>query len=184
MPPARPRSAAAEKPVELEAPFDIHAWLTGFEDGAEAPQYVTASVSVCLKPYLVTRLNELVDAIDAAESAERTMGDSSPAKLRREYDALLAEFEASKIVMKFRQTVPGDVESVRDDMNAAGVARTAQNINCWLMSRLLVDPQLSPREVAILGERIGAAQFQQMVSTLDQLAAAVPEVSVPKSLRP
>lgn len=183
MPPARSRTAAPVD-VALEAPFDIHAWLTGFSEGSDKPQYVTAAVTVCLKPYLVTRLNVLVDAIDAAEQSERTMGDSSPAKLRREYEALFAEFEQSKVVMTLRQTVPGDVESVRDDMNAAGVARTAQNINCWLMSRLLVDPQLSPKEVEILGERIGAAQFQEMVSTLDQLASGLPEVNVPKSLRP
>ncbi len=183
MPPARPRTSA-EKPAELEPPFDIHAWLTGFEEGAETPKYVTASVAVCLKPYLVTRLNGLVDAIDAAESAERTMGDSSPAKLRREYDALLAEFEASKVTMTIRQTLPGDVDAVKADMDAAGVLRSGQNINCWLMSHLLVDPQLSPREVEILGDRIGAAQFKTIVDTIDRLASAVPEVSVPKSLRP
>lgn len=183
MPPARSRSATAA-PAELDPPFDIHAWLTGLDESGGEPQYVTARVTVCLKPYLATQLNNLVDQIDAADGAERTMGDTTPAKLRREYEALLAEFEASKVSMTVRQTVPGDVESVRDDMNAAGVQRTPQNVNCWLMSRLLVEPKLTPREVELLGTRIGAAQFQQMVDALNQLAVAVPEVNVPKSLRP
>jgi hypothetical protein len=184
MPPARARSAAAAPAVELEKPFDIHAWLTGSDPDSPTPEPVTTSVTVYLMPHLAAKLNALADEIEAAEGRERTMADQTPAKLAREWEALKQKFDAATLTLKLRQRVPGDYEMVRQRMNEDGVPATKERSNFYLVSQFLVDPALTADEVRKLGERIGAPQFEQIVQAMDAMVGALPEVTVPKSLRP
>ncbi len=183
MPPARARTASAA-PVELEAPFDIHSWLTGSDPDAATATPLTSTVTVFLKPHLAAKLNELADQIEAEERRERTMGDRSPAKLTREWEALKAQFDSARLSVTVRQRVPGDWEAIRERMNKDGVPATKERVEVYATAQFLVEPVLTPTEVRLLGERIGAPQFDQIVEAWTALTAALPEVTVPKSLRP
>lgn len=159
--------------------FDLLAWL-----GEAAP--VTRDVVVYGRPDLVEEINRLEVEAAAAARRERSMGEKSPAAMRREVDALREKYEASALTVKVRARQLGDLDAINKAAKAGGVEPgDGEGWNLYASARWIVSPAMDVDTLRRFVEKIGVVQFeQQIVATWEELSTKVPVPTVPLSPRP
>jgi hypothetical protein len=153
--------------TETPQDFDLDAWL----DDAERPQ---RSVTVYQKAGLIADLDALEAKILAAEDDEDVDGPSmggGPAKLRAEYQKLAKQFHDSALTIR----IEGRDENERAKA-AAGETDPALR-GAAVIADAITSPKFSAKQVEKLAEKIGEAQFANVVATFKAAFSDMPSVS-------
>jgi len=160
--------------TETPQDFDLDAWL----DDAERPQ---RSVTVYQKAGLIADLDALEAKIENAEDEEVDGPSAGGGSLRGQYAKLAKEFHDSALTIR----IEGRDENERAKA-AAGEADPALR-GAAVIADAIISPKFSPKQVEKLAERIGEAQFANVVATFKAAFSDIPAVSadfLPKRFTP
>lgn len=146
------------------------------------------SVPVFLRADLADRIIELQSLLDgdASDGTERAIGDPEPgAELLDEYNALVDDFNESKLVFEFRATKLSDNTNAKAAMIRDGhdlESDTAQEVSIgYMLAERCENAGWSGAEWHQWREQIGEAAFRPLINTA--VEADTSGVSAPFSRR-
>lgn len=185
--------------------FDLDGWITGI-------QSVTKTVPLYQRADLLDDIQQARRKIDAAEINEQNedvgVADRDPRHaLIEQHNALVAEFEASRVDFKFRPFRAGDRNACLEAMAEAGFhapvkpdvpdsalgaaveqafadeqEKFNEEATLHMTARCAISPKMTVEQVRAIREAFGEMQYQFLVAAWGEASVNLPGDMTPLSL--